>query len=219
MADKEIKSLEETFLAEKEILEDFFKDRIKFKKVIHNLIFYSVEIFEYDEDIRDFIRFSIKEFLLYLDSLLRIDGYRLSYVEVNGKETISLEYFPILRFKYSPILRLEELVVGTNDFLDQLCHENYNAHMEDLNLWGVKPFNIVICIGCQNISRVDNKEVIKIDKIFKMEECVIYLSNKPNVLFCSCGHLCICNECNKKIEKINVCPTCRAKNTMVRIIE
>ena len=132
MADKEKwlrkKTIEETFKVEKEILEDFFKNKIKFKEVIDSIIFYSVKIFKYNEDIRDFIRISIKGFLLYLDSLLRIDGYRLSYVELYGKETISLKYFPILQFKYSPILRLEELVVGTNDFLDQLDNEIYNAY-------------------------------------------------------------------------------------------
>ena len=142
MADKErrlrMKTIEETFKVEKEILEDFFKNRIKFKEVTDSLVFYSVKIFTYNGNIRDFIRISIKGFLLYLDSLYRIDGYRLSYVEVNGKETISLKYFPILR--------LEKLVVDTNDFLNQLDNEIYNAQREDSNLWGVEPFNIVICV-------------------------------------------------------------------------
>ena len=122
MADKEkrlqMKTIEETFKTEKEILEDFFKNKINFKEVIDSLVFYSVNIFTYNKNIRDFIRISIKGFLLYLDSLCRIDGYRLSYVEVHGKETIRLKYFHMLRFEYSPILRLEESVVGTNDFLN-----------------------------------------------------------------------------------------------------
>ena len=142
MADKEkrirMKTIEETFKAEKEILKDFFKNKVEFEEVRDGLIFYSVKIFKYNEDIRDFIRISIKGFLLYLDSLRRIDGRRLKYVEVNGKETISLEYFPILR--------LEKLVVDTNDFLSQLDNEIYNAYSEDFNLWGVEPFNIVICV-------------------------------------------------------------------------
>ena len=222
MADKEkrlrMKTIEETFKAEKEILEDFFKKKINFKEVTDSHVFYSVKIFTYNENIRDFIRISIKGFLLYLDSLCRIDGYRLNFVDLLGKETIRLQYFHMLRFKYSPILRLEESVVGTNDFLDQLDNEIYNAQKEDSRLWSVEPFNIVISIGRQNITRADNKKVIKIDKIFKMEECVICLSTKPNVLFCGCGHLCICNECNK-IKKLNVCPACRAKNKILRIIE
>ena len=222
MADKEkrfrMNTIEETFKAEKEILEDFFKNKIKFKEVIDSHVFYSVKIFTYNENIRDFIRISIKGFLLYLDSLRRINGYRLSYVEVHGKETIRLKYFHMLRFEYSPILRLEESMVGINDFLNQLNNEIYNAQKEDPRLWGVEPFNIVICVRCQNINRINNEKVIKIDKTFKTEECVICLSTKPNVLFCGCGHLCICNECNK-IRKLNVCPTCRAKNKILRIIE
>ena len=225
MADKEMKSLEETLKAEKEILEDFFRNRIKFKELpngIKELIngtgFYSVEIYEYNEYIRNYIRFFVKGFLLYLDSLLRIDGHYLDHVEVTGRRPPSMNFLPILAFDYSSILRLEELVVVTNDFLDQLDHEIYNAHREDLNLWGVEPFNIIICIERQNISQVDNEKVIKVDKIFKAKECVICLSTKPNVLFCSCGHLCICNECNE-IKKLNVCPTCREKNTILRIIE
>ena len=213
-----MKSLEETFKAEKEILEDFFKNRIKFKELINGTIFYSVEIYRYNEYIRNYIRVFVKGFLLYLNSLLRIDGHYLGHVEVTGRQIISKKFFPILDFDYPPILRLEELVVGTNDFLDQLDHEIYNTHMGDFNVWGVEPFNIIICIERQNISQVDNKEVIKVDKIFKAEECIICLLTKPNVLFCGCGHLCICNECNK-IKRLNVCPTCRAKNTILRIIE
>ena len=224
MADKEMKSLEETFKAEKEILEDFFKNRISFKEVEvkNGSIFYSVKILKYNEDnedIIDFIRISIKGFLLYLNSLLRIDGYCLSHIDVAGEETIGLKYFTILWFEYFPILRLEELMVDTNDFLDQLDNQLDNEiYMGDFNLWDEEPFNIVIRISCQNISQVDNKKVIKIDKIFKTEECVICLSTKPNVLFCECGHLCICNECNKTI-KLNVCPVCRTENMTLRIIE
>ena len=121
-----------------------------------------------------------------------------------GKETISLEYFPILF--------AEELVVGNNDFLNQLDNEIYNAEMDDYNLYNVEPFNIVICVDYQKV------KVINIDKTFKTEECVICLSTKPNVLFCNCGHTCICNECNK-IKKLDACPVCRTKNTTLRIIE
>ena len=216
MVDKEkrlrMKTIEETFKAEKEILEDFFKKKINFKEVPDAYKFWSVKTFMYNENIGDFIRISIKGFLLYLDSLCRIDGYRLNFIDVLGKEPISSYCLPILQLEYSPILRLEESVVNTNDFLDQLDNEIYNAPKGGQRglFWVEKSFNIIIYIDCQNISRADNKKVIKIDKIFKTEECVICLSTKPNVLFCSCGHLCICNKCNK-IKKLNVCPTCRTE--------
>ena len=102
-----MKTIKETFKAEKEILEEFFKNRINFrdKTVFKNRsVFYSDNIFTYDDNIRDSIRISIKGFLLYLNSLCRINGHRWN--EIQGKETICLEYFPILL--------LEESVVGNN---------------------------------------------------------------------------------------------------------
>ena len=141
--------------------------------------------------------------------MCRINGQRLNEIQVFGKETICLEYFPILL--------LEESVVGNNDFLDQLDNEIYNAEMDDYNLYNVVPFNIVICVSYQNINQID-KKVINIGKIFKTEECVICLLAKPNILYCNCDHICICNECNK-IKKLNVCPVCRTENTTLRIIE
>ena len=64
MADKEkrMKTIEETFKAEKEILEDFFKKKINFKEVPDTYKFWSVKTFMYNENITDFIRISIKGF-------------------------------------------------------------------------------------------------------------------------------------------------------------
>ena len=71
-----MKTIKETFKAEKEILEEFFKYRINFrdKTVLKNSpVFYSVNIFTYDHHIRDYIRTSIKGFLLYLNSSYKIN--------------------------------------------------------------------------------------------------------------------------------------------------
>ena len=52
---------------------------------------------------------------------------------------------------------------------------------------------------------------------FKSNECVICLTNPPNVLFCNCGHLCLCSECERK--KIsNKCPMCKIGNMIIRIL-
>ena len=50
---------------------------------------------------------------------------------------------------------------------------------------------------------------------FNSNECVICLTNPPNVLFCNCGHLCFCSECERK--KIsNKCPICKTENKIIR---
>ena len=59
-----------------------------------------------------------------------------------------------------------------------------------------------------------NKQ-INTDKFFKLDECVICLTNLPNILFCNCGHLCLCVECDKT-KSLNVCPVCKFENTIKR---
>ena len=34
-----------------------------------------------------------------------------------------------------------------------------------------------------------------IEKTFKSDQCVICLEEEPKVLFCNCGHICICEKC------------------------
>ena len=41
-----------------------------------------------------------------------------------------------------------------------------------------------------------NKQ-INTDKTFKSDKCVICLTNSPNILYCNCGHIPICVECDK----------------------
>ena len=55
-------------------------------------------------------------------------------------------------------------------------------------------------------------------KPFKSDECVICLTNTPNVLFCNCGHLCVCIECDK-VKSLNTCPVCKTETTIKRDIE
>ena len=58
---------------------------------------------------------------------------------------------------------------------------------------------------------------INTDKTFKSDECVICLSNPPNVLFCNCGHIAICVECNE-LKGLDVCPVCKTEKTIKRTI-
>ena len=55
-------------------------------------------------------------------------------------------------------------------------------------------------------------------KTYKTDECVICLGNKSNVLFCNCGHLCVCEKCIE-IKRLTKCPICKTENTILRIIE
>ena len=66
--------------------------------------------------------------------------------------------------------------------------------------------------------RINNLErKINASKTFKSDECVICLTNPPNVLFCNCGHLCLCVEC-EEMKSLKFCPVCKTENTIKRTI-
>ena len=67
----------------------------------------------------------------------------------------------------------------------------------------------------QNETTNNGPRIINASQSFKSNECVICLTNPPNVLFCNCGHLCLCSECERK--KIsNKCPICKTENEIIR---
>ena len=70
-----------------------------------------------------------------------------------------------------------------------------------------------------NLNYEPKKQIINAEKFFKEDNCVICLTNPPNILFCNCGHLCVCEECSKTGESLENCPICKTKNTNLRIIE
>ena len=65
---------------------------------------------------------------------------------------------------------------------------------------------------------MNENEIINPSKIFKSEECVICLTNPPQVLFCNCGHIPFCSEC-EKLKTSNKCPICKTENDIIRMLE
>ena len=62
----------------------------------------------------------------------------------------------------------------------------------------------------QNKARTTNK-------CTKEEVCCICLNNPSNVIFTDCGHICICEQCNKNIIELK-CPLCRTLITQPRLL-
>ena len=44
---------------------------------------------------------------------------------------------------------------------------------------------------------------------FVQEDCVICVTNKPNILYSGCGHMCIYDSCDRA-HPVNTCPLCRS---------
>ena len=154
------------------------------------------------------------------DSILFLNGLKISFYNHLFNFNASL-YFPSLRNNYE----------GFN-FLNQIRIEDYTKGIYKINIKLLTSYRN-ISLGQYNLLRSfdieDEQEpeeeyiqnearIINSSQSFKSDECVICLTNPPNVLFCNCGHLCLCSECERK--KIsNKCPICKTENEIIRTLE
>ena len=65
---------------------------------------------------------------------------------------------------------------------------------------------------------MNENKIINSTQTFYSKECVICLTNPPQVLFCNCGHLCYCSEC-EKLKTSNKCPICKTENEIIRMLK
>ena len=86
--------------------------------------------------------------------------------------------------------------------------------LENINYYVNCEMGIGVIRPCPR--NTDNK--INTVQTFKSNECVICLTNQPNVLFCNCGHIAICEECDR-VKSLNTCPICKTKSTIKRMVE
>ena len=180
-----------SFTKNKEILEKFFQNRIIFNN-------YTVS-----EGTCCF-----KSINMYKYTLFNIDNIIIDNI-VN-----IFKYFDSLgkcEGKYFHLLQVSGKESESNENVDILNMKKSQINYFNHDLVGVGPFYVVITGIYKKFS---NKKI-------KSDECVICLSNPPNVLFCHCGHICVCNECENISEtesgKVK-CPLCRQVNRIIRII-
>ena len=154
------------------------------------------------------------------DSILFLNFVKISYHNLLFNFNASLS-FPSLRNNYE----------GFN-FLNQIRIEDYTKGIYKINIKlltcyrniSLGQYNLLRSFDIEGEPEQDSEEeyiqarIINSSLSFKSNECVICLTNPPNVLFCNCGHLCLCSECERK--KIsNKCPICKTENEIIRTLE
>ena len=102
---------------------------------------------------------------------------------------------------------------------ESIEHIKNSGHYDNF----LKPFRFELWIDVETFEEEEYEEEEKLVninnlKMFEIEECVICLENKNNVLFCNCGHICVCDKCIE-FEKLTKCPVCKTENTILRVIE
>ena len=215
-----------TFTLRKKFLEKHFKKKIVFHIIDEendgytSSITYKSNILKSENYNKHYVK-KLKEFVYYHFSkclkekkkleIINIDMV-VPYEDLNDENIINPTFNETLLFHdRTRVLRLENLTelsfLKSFDIIQILYTEEH-----DFILYPTKDFNFwVKCKTCK-------ENIINLPKCFKSDSCIICLTNRPNVLFCNCGHLCYCSECSK-IKKITECPVCKTKNEIVRIIE
>ena len=214
-----------TFTERKNLLEEFYKERMKFK-------ISKIDIFQVDQDLNIYenmgnisfkthITFTEDRFLIgdLYKNLKPIIYYAYSYTIIRkfiNENFILTEDNSIINYNYE--YDNNELYIKN---LEVILKTHYDFYNEDYDFY----FEVLAELEQNNELIVSHTEPINEEvkifnpsKIFKSEECIICLTNQPIILFCNCGHIPICTECYK-LKSLSACPVCKTENTILRGIE
>ena len=156
------------------------------------------------ENIIEFIDLTTP-FICYISSLLKYEDIRRYK---NNKILIKLEFC-----KSEAEYILDVLKINDENGIRSIkeCVEYFNG--DGYYLAFTKKFDAYFIILYDDSD--DNHK--NNNKTFKTEECLVCTENKPNVLFCGCGHISMCEECLIYYESYK-CPVCKNRNRNIRII-
>ena len=158
------------------------------------------------------------------DSILFLNGLKISFYNDNSDFSAFLK-FPSLRNNYEGFNFLNQIRI--NDHTKGIYKINIKLLTCYHNI-SLGQYNLLRSFDIEGEPEQDSEEepeyiqnetpIINSSLSFKSDECVICLTNPPNVLFCNCGHLCLCSECERK-KLSNKCPICKTENEIIRKID
>ena len=161
------------------------------------------------ENIIKFIKL-VTPFICYISSLLKYEDRELY---INDKIYIKLEFHESQGEYILDVLKIND-ENGIESIRECIQYFNDNGFYLTFTRKFDAYFIIYDDSNNNNNSYNDN---INTNKTFKTEECLICTENKPNVLFCGCGHLSMCEKCLRYYESYK-CPVCKNINKNIRII-
>ena len=213
----------ETFILRKKFLEEFYKEHVNFtfenditrgknEDYLDKVLTYESNVFCPETFNLGFLK-RIIPFIFYLNSLY---GCNLNDdIKILGFDT---EIFfndddPRTRHTLSMLFLIEHNI----NYLSHLNQEVDKHKKLKICMVPFAPFNIRVKSFIA-VKKNLNENIINSTKTFNSKECIICLTNLPQVLFCNCGHLCYCSECYK-LKSLSACPICKTKNEIIRTLE
>ena len=119
----------------------------------------------------------------------------------------------------TPDIVFEWVINETTDITANREILNIINNMDDIVLGPDEGVNVtdpkLVIVGIEIIDSPGSIILKNGGKSFKTEECVICMDKKPNVIFCNCGHICMCNTCRTSLDDKNKCIVCKTVCTLV----
>ena len=162
------------------------------KKVFTDLIPFLVEIIKNDVVIK-----SVYCFGLHQNDI---------FDNPHNEQVMNKDIEIIVNFETPEYIIKQLLLNNINDMQDY--HFYTDDELNNLTLTMVK---------IELLKDIKKEERIIFTQTYKEDKCIICLETKPNILFCDCGHLILCDDCFIKLEE-NKCPKCRTNNKIIRKI-
>ena len=171
------------------------------------------------ENVVEFVKL-VTPFLCYISSLLKYEDEDLY---IDKKIIIKLEFHISDGYYYLDILKIND-ENGIETLKDRI------QYFDDIGFYLTFTRRFDAYFFIDNIDNNNNTDSasnsypivmiqnINAEKTFKIDECVVCMECKPTVLFCDCGHICICEKCIE-IKQFDRCPICKTNITILRIIE
>ena len=218
-------------------LEEFFKNRISFYKHPSEG-FISKQALNPEDYSLDFLKEKIKSVCYFLVSLSHLEyfSFEIALIDKNKYEENTMYY-------WLDSERIISMNIKKDDF-NEIFNRSFEGEKNSLiYIKPNRPFHIIISPkGLEAINSIESirgeseeeeeeseeeeeeseeeeePKIINTEQVFKSDECTVCLSNISNVLFCNCGHLCICVECDKT-KSLKNCPICKTESKIKRIID
>ena len=164
-----------------------------------------------------FLHWHIHGITMFYNVYLNDESEFLTFVDMKFNEekesfsrTIPLQPFKIMIFVNKPIEERsnEENEESEEEETEELSNPlPIEMHPPNHNFTG--PGTLLT----RSLNSKEEEQIKNAELTFKSDECVICLTNPPNVLFCNCGHIAICVECDKT-KSLKTCPVCKTENTI-----
>ena len=185
-------------------------------------------IFDY-EDITyyDFFGLITPNIIVYILKTLPNDKNPIKYTFVIHNENDKQSYSYIKNIKtFSPDLEIylpKTIGISRDSLIYEINRAIDAKNFTDYDWLNKEDNNDTLTIIQERLTipryyREPNESQTKLSKTFIEDTCIVCIDNKPNILYCNCGHLVACEECFDKLDNKTNCLKCRQKNNIVRKI-